>query len=381
VGNTQSFVPYFNGNLNFITSELSNYWFLHIRFPKTNISYTWPVLIYSLDIPAISKLIEEQILANKDLFYEQTQVRGNLLYTMVNAKKSFITEPITEDLKFPVFQLPYYEGFNRYGNKLWLGIYRRNEKFPVEFLKDIASICLSTRIGQIYTTPWKSLIIKGILLENKKLWDDVLAKHRINVRHAANELNWQVEDLCEEGLNLKHELVRSFDAVDLRTYPLCFAIKTQPKTGLFGSIIIKKGFREREDKAKEKFDLLYTKDFNPNSKEFVTYKTQIERTELFQNLTSLCDIYYKSLLKNSTDTAANISENARDIPEDSVFQCGHCLTVYDEEAGEQTKDIPPVTAFEDLDDSFTCPTCEAPKQDFVKINMVQLFESSSENPL
>lgn len=87
VGNTQSFVPYFNGNLNFITSELSNYWFLHIRFPKTNISYTWPVLIYSLDIPAISKLIEEQILANKDLFYEQTQVRGNLLYTMVNAKK------------------------------------------------------------------------------------------------------------------------------------------------------------------------------------------------------------------------------------------------------------------------------------------------------
>jgi hypothetical protein len=49
--------------------------------------------------------------------------------------------------------VPYYEGFNRYGNKNWLGIYRREELFPLPFLKAVSLICLQTKIGQLYTTP------------------------------------------------------------------------------------------------------------------------------------------------------------------------------------------------------------------------------------
>src|SRR5690606_31936137 len=232
VGNAQTFVPFFTGNLNFITSELSNYWFLYIRFPKTNLSFPWPVLVYSQDIPAIAQLIENEIFANKDLFYDQKQIRGHLLYTIVSAKKTFITESINEPLKLPPFQLPYYEGFNRYGDKYWLGVYSRSEQYSIRFLMDVARTCVNTRVGQIYTTPWKTIVIKGIAGSDRMYWDEVLSKHRINVRHAANELNWQTEDLCREGLDLKQELVRAFDAEDLRTFKLCFAIKTKPKTGL-----------------------------------------------------------------------------------------------------------------------------------------------------
>ncbi|MEJ7769827.1 MAG: hypothetical protein WKF89_18555, partial [Chitinophagaceae bacterium] len=56
----------------------------------------------------------------------------------------------------------YYEGFNKEGEAYWLEIYRRNELLPVNFLADLCDICLQTRIGQLYATPWKSSIIKGI---------------------------------------------------------------------------------------------------------------------------------------------------------------------------------------------------------------------------
>jgi hypothetical protein len=56
VDGNQTFAPFFTGNLNFISSSVSNYWYLQIGYPKTNILYSWPSLIYSDDIPAIAKV-------------------------------------------------------------------------------------------------------------------------------------------------------------------------------------------------------------------------------------------------------------------------------------------------------------------------------------
>src|SRR5690606_762088 len=137
-----------------------------------------------------------------------------------------------------------------------------NELFSVAFLKDLCHICLKTRIGQIYTTPWKSIIIKGVASSDRKLWNAVLDKNRINVRHASNELNWQIEDLCEESLQLKYELIRAFNESDTRTFKLCFAIKINPQSGLFGSIIIRKQSEKEHttdlENTNPKFDVLHT---------------------------------------------------------------------------------------------------------------------------
>ena len=64
----------------------------------------------------------------------------------------------------------------------------------------------------------------------------VLGKYRINVRHAANELNWQVEDNCESGLQIKRQIIRYFDKEDVRTYGLSFAVKTRRFSSMFGSV-------------------------------------------------------------------------------------------------------------------------------------------------
>ncbi|QCR22875.1 rubredoxin [Pontibacter sp. SGAir0037] len=371
VDSEQAFVPFFTGNLNFIASETSNYWFLYIRFPKTNIIYQWPSLVYSEDIPGLSSLVEQVIFSNKERFYDQRAIDGNLLHNMVRASGNFVIQPITHPLRLPEFKLPYYEGFNRYGNKLWLGIYRRDEQFPLSFLKRICTICLQTRIGQLYTTPWKSLVIKGIELADRNLWDNVLSRYRINVRHASNELNWQVEDLCAYGLNLKNHLVRKFNEEDVRTYRLCFAIKTQPKTGLFGSIII----RTQQDigssaaLTEELFEILYTRDFNPNSKDFISFKKGVAKEDLSTYLIKLCDDYYEQQSEPELlSVAAQPNEQVPGKPEElavyKVYQCRNCYTMYDEHYGDEVNEVQNGTPFTSIPD-YTCPTCGAPKADFV----------------
>lgn len=370
--NNQTFIPFFTGNLNFIASDTSNYWHLHIRFPKTNIFYIWPTLIYTEDIPSLCLTIEKVILANKKYFYDQPSIDGNLLFLEIASDKKITRNP-EDKLTLPDFQLPYYEGFNRYDDKYWLGIYKRNEQYSVAFLKDACAVCLQSRLGQINTTPWKSFIIKGITSEGRKQWNWILARHRINVRHASNELNWQIEDQCDYALKLKNHLVRQFDKDDIRTFKLCFAIKINPKTGLFGSVIIRKkanGAEEAED-LQDNFEILHTRDFNPNSKDFITYRENVSLVNLPAALVELCDYFYEIQTNgNIFSDPEGISNEVVNLNEAPVIvhQCKHCQTIYDESFGDALSDIPAGTSFNDLPQTYQCQTCESPKSDFIEVD-------------
>ncbi|WP_183556719.1 rubredoxin [Mucilaginibacter sp. SP1R1] len=361
VDRQQTFVPFFSGNFNFITSDVSNYWYLYVRFPKTGDIYCWPSLIYSDDIPLISKIAEKVIIDHKELFYDQQQTDHLKFHELVTAGSDLVNQPITEALKLPDFQLPYYEGFNRYlNNKYWLGIYRRNELFPITFMKDICTICLKNRVGQLYTTPWKSLLIKGINEPDRKEWGIILNKYRVNVRHASNELNWQLENLNSESLQLKQELVREFEEYDLRTYRLCFAIKMQPKTGLPGSIIIKKH-------KQDVFDILHTHDFNPNSRNYVSYKTKVKRADLGPCIMELCNHFYGILIDDNvllSQTADKKDDKQADKEVDYIYQCKSCFSIYDKTYGDIVNGIAAGTDFESLD-TYSCPVCESGKDSFI----------------
>src|SRR5690606_40096950 len=54
----QSFVPYYTGHVNFVSSSIGNYWHLYIRWPKTNQVCNWSSLVYCMDIAAIRQDLE-----------------------------------------------------------------------------------------------------------------------------------------------------------------------------------------------------------------------------------------------------------------------------------------------------------------------------------
>jgi rubredoxin len=232
---------------------------------------------------------------------------------------------------------------------------------------DVCHICLNGRIGQLYATPWKSIIIKNIDPSSRKIWDQVLGKYRINVRHAANELNWQVEDLSEEGLQLKRHIIRHFDKEDVRTYGLCFALQTKPSSSMFGSIIIQKQPAKNANQLKslDRYNIFYKKKFNPNERELVLFREGVEKEHLSIYLVNLCKFFYEQ-----DEIDIPLSQNDASCPAEKphriVYQCKNCLTVYDPMVGDEDQGVVKGTGFEQLPPDYLCPLCESGKEDFLE---------------
>jgi rubredoxin len=362
---TQQLVPLFTGHINWISSTSPHFWYLYIRLPNKQQAFRWKELIYTNDIASISKQLECFILMG--ITNEQE------LFTRLQSTLEYNSKPAEHKLQLTHFSLPYYEGFNKNGNSWWLGIYRRDELFSVAFLMDVCDVCIQTKIGELYTTPWKSLIIKGIDGKHHLLWNKVLGKYRINVRHAANELNWQVE--TEEGLILKRLMIRHFDKEDVRTYGLSFAVQTKTKSHLFGSVIIRKEERKNPNRLQShnRYSILYKEDFNPNAAEEILFREHVEKDHLGTYLVSLCKLFYER--DNESTSMQSVINNiapAETTKVKVVYQCKHCYTVYDEVIGDETQNITAGTLFNQLPAYYQCPTCEGDKDAFVAVNEKEL---------
>lgn len=376
----QSFTPLLTGNINWVASNNMHFWYLVIRFPKTNIIYHWKELIYTNDIAVVSKKIEQTIFRFQPDFYDSKNPDGNLMNEMVMKDEHFITKAPEAALQLPPFMLPYYEGFNKIHDKYWLGIYRRDELFSVKFLMDVCMICLSTKVGQICSTPWKSLIIKGILEKDREIWNDILGKYQINVRHAANELNFQVEDNCKEGLKIKSYLVKHLNRDDTRTFGICIGIKTRRKSEVFSNILVRKkslftiggvGFFNL-------YDLMFSQDFNPNERTAKIFSRNNIKFFVPEQLRLAIVSFYNHQARHQQSLPKPVIKTEPAVKKETitfVHQCKSCLSVYDESIGDTDQGITPGTRFEHLPGDYTCATCEGPKKDFLKMPLKKLTAS------
>lgn len=368
----QSFTPMLTGNINWVASASDqHFWHLFIRFPKTNIICEWSEMVYTNDVAKLSKEIEKIIFENKEEFYDNVAANGESLFKKTPVEK-FITKQAEKPAVLPAFNLPYYEGLNRYNNKYWLGIYRRDELFSINFLKDLCLLCLETKIGQLCSTPWKSVIVKSIEEKDKIAWNRLLEKHQVNMRHAANELNFQVEEHSNDALDLKQYLVKELNNEDTRTFGICIGIKTRRKSEVFSSILVRRKplLRVFGIEMFHVYDILCAHDFNPNERTGFAFSRNNPKFLIAEQLRqAIAAFYIHRASKTITPEKKIAPRKEKDIKpvRTYVHQCTHCLTVYDAKTGEPENDIAAGTAFELLPVNYTCPLCEGPKSDFAKM--------------
>jgi len=362
----QRLVPLYSGHLNFIASEHEDYWYLYVRLPGWKKTEMYPVLIYSFDLDVVEKAIENILIEEP----EDTQTIFELVNDVTDTNNKVVDKPL--EVKFEPF--PYYEGMNRIGTgKYWLGLYWRNNRYDLDFLKAMCDLCAENKIGKICITPWKSFIVKGIPVESKLKWEKFLGKFGINVRHSMLELNWDLPVDNQDALNLKKYLVTNFDQNDISTYGLTFGITERGSDKFkFTSIVIEKNKQPENLKdfvIRDTYNLLYAKNFDPNTLEYIMHVQDVDKVELPGLLMELSQLYFEQLGNEVEESSSQESTN--ETKETELYQCTHCLTIYDENYGDLTQDIAPNTPFENLPDSYVCSLCEAPKSSYEKKQFVK----------
>jgi rubredoxin len=359
----QSLVSFFTGDLNFITSPTYQYWFLYVNLNNSDKLIRWDRMIYTTDIPKICAEIEELYLNNKitDLA---------TIMSLVNENTSFLFEETSKELELSRYVFPYYEGMNSYGDRFWAGIYRRDYMFPISFIHELCTVCVGLNISQICITPWRTLIIKGIEQSNKIQFEKLFGKHGVNLRHSLTELNWIVNDINSDELDLKKYVISQLDSKDIRTFGLVFGIKLQSDKHIPASVIIEeKPFIQRDGlKLLTTYNIYYSENFNPNNPSKTLFARNIRKSNITVKLLELFKMYYETLHEIETITIIDQPKPLKPSISIEVYQCKHCLTIYDERYGDEFSNIKPLTSFNSLDENYTCPVCDSSKTDFIKIN-------------
>jgi rubredoxin len=116
---------------------------------------------------------------------------------------------------------------------------------------------------------------------------------------------------------------------------------------------------------------MYTKDFNPNSREYILFRKGVQKEELGAYLISLCKYFYDltteaEKILHSVYRQEVVQEPTAKTPVNVpvIYQCKHCFTVYDERYGDSENDIAPGTPFSQLREAYHCPVCESSKSEF-----------------
>jgi rubredoxin len=353
----QSIVPLVTGELNFIASKEENYWYLYIRDPrKGNIIECWPRLIFWRDIPKICRELES-------IFLELAPFTTEMLYMiLMNNNIRINYKPVSEKLALHHHTFPYYEGLNAMqNNQYWLGLYWRNNQYDIEFLSAACKMCQETNIGKVNIIPWKAFIVKGIKSGDRLRWEKLMGKFGINERHSSLELNWHLPVIDSEALELKRFLVRELDQQDISTHGLTFTVKTHREMFYFTSIVIEK---VSGNTGGEVFNILYAKNFNPNTITYLAYAKNVKMEIIPALLIELSKLYFRQL-NPDRETIEEIKNETPNIHTQAVvFHCPNCLTLYDERFGDQMSGILPGTSFESLPDTYVCHVCGSPKKYF-----------------
>lgn len=363
----QRLVPIFGGNLNFIASEYEDYWYLNILLPHWKTNAYYPVLVYSWDIADISREIEK--------IYDEIQNIDQLFVALNSVLVTPNNKAMDKELVVPYQTFPYYEGLNRMGiDQYWLGLYWRNNRYNLKFLKEFCGFCLDQSIGKICITPWKSLIVKGIPKESRVALELFLGENGINVRHSQLEMNWHlpVDDI--DALDLKRYLVQSFDQRDISTYGLTFGISNEVgKQTHMSSIVIEKNsiskaVEQFNPKLRPTYNIRYFKNFDPNNQSLRTFAQDIDQRELPDLLIELSKLYFQELGKEK-ELASN-KPTKTELIKNEIYQCQSCFTVYDDVVGDLKSNIDPTTKFEDLPESYECNVCGAGKDGFELVEIM-----------
>jgi len=340
---TQELMRPLTGELNFIASPTPSFWYLVINLPQLEGTHIWPKLVDGEQIADWVKHIEGYYFDN----LSKRPLSFDTLFSKVMAQFTGRTRPLQKELKLTPKPYPHHEGIYRYEDRYWIGLYQRDNEFDAAFLEALCQLCINTKIGRLYPTPFKTFIVRDIPKETIYQWEKLLGTWGIHSHYSSLELNWQLPDADASALLLKTELVDAFEKMRIRTSSLSFSI------GLRNSEITSTVVIEPLSTDYQRFRIIHSPDFYIGNTEWEIFAGDVARKNLPEILRRLTQKFYEQL---STDKKSSIVRKASLLSPTStqnVMQCKHCQTVAEH--------------FSPLPASYVCTMCDAPAADFQEV--------------
>jgi rubredoxin len=123
------------------------------------------------------------------------------------------------------------------------------------------------------------------------------------------------------------------------------------------------------------YDIYYTENFNPNSRNHLLFEKGLFKIHVAVQLERLCRRFNNQRSKETFGTIVIEPDELKAIPKHTklVHQCPDCLTVYDPEFGDMSKNIAAGTLFDELPDTYCCSTCDTAKADMQAVEMNKII--------
>jgi rubredoxin len=118
-------------------------------------------------------------------------------------------------------------------------------------------------------------------------------------------------------------------------------------------------------KIRDTYNVLFAKNFDPNSKEYIVHTQDVDKLELPTILIELSRKYFEELGNSIVETSSSATKKEK--KEQEVYQCPECMTVYNSEYGDVSQGIEKGVLFKDLPEDYCCSLCESPKINFIAL--------------
>lgn len=352
----QSLVPPATGNINFLASPESNYWYVLLRPGGSVRRYVWPVLIASESVGVFARVVEIN-------YIEGGNRTADEFYKVVMAQFAGKTRKLTTDLVLSEGAMPVYEGFHllQSGN-YWLGLYRKGQSFPLPFIEALCDLCRQTRIGKVYLTTNKTLLIKDIREADRPAWDRLLGRFGIRTNLPAWHLNWQLPNADAASVALKNYILHQLEETDVRTDELSFALNV-PFSEASALVVIQP--EQTVGTGSPQSFAVYQRTYQtPTNAHYVVVAKHQSATQLSAVVRQIARAYYERLSVPGPSPAF-AEEQPAGLPKHLVQACTRCLGQYDARYGEPHRGIAVQTPFDALPADYVCGVCDAERTAFV----------------
>ena len=382
VDGRQHFVPHLSSELNFVASDTEDYWYVYIRYGQADrAAVLWPFLVGSPCLAQFAYSLAHDLAAGVEVSVCAGQYAQDARWQMI-ALEQAVAQPYSA--------VPRYEGFIPYGqNQYALGIVRADQSFEVLMLEYMLKLMQQQDLVELYTTPWGSLLIKGIHEAHIPVWNRLLCLQHCDVGLSYGQLNWLIladEANHADGVRLRNHLAQQLQDNGLRTWGLGFAIVDEASHAHQSwptSIIVRVqrdsswfGWRKRVCYA-----LWCIPADQSLAQQYHCIAEGLDLHELVGELTDRVIKHQKSIgvsrqkamvapLTMPTHWATigqavqSPSFAVQNTVKAEIFVCRHCATEYHEDLGEPSQNIAAHTPFAQLNEQFHCPVCEHGKSAF-----------------